>query len=89
MKMISDGMEATPYFINMKEGFVKFTTHGSRIVFMGHTKNVRTATPIYGTISDAVDIAKQLIRTPMISCCDYFCLMQPALIGFDKEKEIK
>lgn len=89
MKTISDNMEKLPFFINMKEGFVKFTQHGAKIVFMGHTKNVRAATPIYGTMSDAVDIAKSLVRMPSVSSVEYFCIMQPALIGFDKDKEIK
>ena len=88
MKTTFDSMEKLPFYINMKEGFVKFTIHGARIVFMGHTKNVRAATPIYGTMSDAVDLAKQLVRMPSVSSVEYFCIMQPALIGFDKEKEI-
>lgn len=89
--MISD--IAMPYYVNCKEGFIKFevTRAGealSSLTFLGHTKNMRVATPIYGTVSEAVFIAKTLLRMTGVSSAQYFALVQPAIINFNKEKEI-
>lgn len=89
--MISDN--EMPYYINCKEGFIKFevTRAGaglSSLVFLGHTKNMRAATPMYGNASEAVFIAKTLMRMAGVSSAQYFALVQPAVINFNKEKEI-
>lgn len=92
MQMTSDvNVTAVPYYMNCKEGFVKFTvTYEAgipQLVFMGHTRNLRTATPIYGTAGEAMFVAKQLMRMAGVSMQQYFVLVQAALIGFNKQRE--
>lgn len=92
MKTTSDAVEL-PYYINCKEGFLKFEVTGtdsfvSSVTFLGHTKNMRAATPFYGNIASAVFLAKHLMRMAGVSSAQYFALVQPAIINFNKEKEI-
>lgn len=91
MKTVSNS--SLPFYINCKEGFLKFAVSKqgdalAGISFLGHTRNLRAATPLYANEATAIFIAKQLIRMPSVSSAQYFVLVQPALINFNKEREI-
>lgn len=86
MKMTS---ELQPKFINCKEGFIRYYRDelSGKPVFLGFTSNLRTATPLYGSSGAAISIAKKLMQS-LGKNYSYFAIVEPALIGFDKEKEI-
>ncbi len=80
-----------PKYINFARGFAKYLINGSNSTFLGFTRNLRAATPFYGSNGAAVDIARNLAKQALMSDdvdCSYFCIVEPTLIGFNKEKEI-
>lgn len=77
----------TPYFINTKMGFMKINFEGdNRIRLSGFTPNLRNATPVYTSIGIVCEIAKKLLREAR-TAGDYFVIIEPTLIGFNKEKD--
>ena len=84
--MIYDNEDNIPKYVNCKLGFLKLAfTEGNKIIFMGFTANLRTATPIFGNVNRVNIIAKhafaQLANRP-----EYFVIIQPTFMGFNKRE---
>lgn len=83
---------AVPFYINVKEGFLKvnitYSAAETILEFLGHTKNMRAATAFYCTPEKVMDIARILMRQQGTSSAQYFAIVHPALLGFNKSREI-
>ena len=86
MKTIFDSN--VPKYIDCKHGFLKLEFNADNTIsFAGFTPNLRTATPLYCSNSSVYDIAKKVLQGMPIERA-YFAIVEPALIGFNKGKEI-
>ena len=73
----------TPKYINCKHGFIRMRDGKLN----GFTTNLRTATPFYGSNSSVYEIAKNIMKRN-VDNYSYFAVIEPSIIGFNKEKEI-
>jgi hypothetical protein len=78
----NDGKAA--FYICCRSGFVQ-VLDDSRVIT---TSNIRFATPFFLTTKEIINRAKRLIKAnPFLG--EYFAILSPALIQFNKAREIK
>ena len=77
----------TPKYINTKMGFLKlnFCTD-NRITFAGFTRDLRKATPCYGSNSSVYEVAKRALKQIDAVQLDYFCIVVPEFMGLNKKR---
>jgi hypothetical protein len=76
-----------PKFINTRSGFM-LIDHAAdgKLWLLGFTANLRTATPLYCSNGVALDVANKLMKQSS-KTGDYFAIIEPSLIGYNREKE--